>query len=309
MRLSLCRLPAGKMLVSIIRVLGLIIFCQGICISLPVKSQTNRLPKASFTGNANFSRANNPTVSSGGVSDYSLSTPGLHLSRGENRTRQNAADPYNPGEETLKMAFVRFDASRMPLKVWISPGLELPKMPITQLQQTRVVDVFRRLQSEDPFSDLGTARGWNPDMNFQAAAGIEQWRMFQDEGLISFGFVNDPKVADILVFFTDMFQGSSGPGGINVGGNTCARAFSPQDLSNPIYRPTPVVIELPTAINSTPEKMQGASAHEFGHALGIKAHSPFRDDIMYADRVVTTLSEGDKNTLRLLYRSKWAYAH
>ncbi|MGD9680379.1 MAG: matrixin family metalloprotease [Candidatus Obscuribacterales bacterium] len=268
----------------------------------------NRLPRAGFFNNSTYGRPNQPSVSAGGVSDYHLQTPGLHLTRGENRTRQNLSDPYNPGEETLNMAFVRWDTSRMPLKIWISPGLELPKMPFDQLQQTRVVDVFKRLRREDPFGDLGQAQGWTEETNYQVAAGIEQWRIFQDEGLISFGFVNDPRDADIFVFYTDMFQGTSGPGGINVGGNTSARAFSRQDLANPLYRKTPVIIELSTRVNHLPEKMQGAAAHEFGHALGIKAHSPYRDDIMYSDRVVTSLSEGDKATLRLLYHTKWAYA-
>jgi predicted Zn-dependent protease len=53
--------------------------------------------------------------------------------------------------------------------------------------------------------------------------------------------------------------------------------------------------------------MIGASAHEFGHALGIKAHSPYRDDIMHENRIVNQLSPADKTTIRNLYRSKPAY--
>ena len=62
-----------------------------------------------------------------------------------------------------------------------------------------------------------------------------------------------------------------------------------------------------TLVNQAPEKMIAASAHEFGHALGIKAHSPYRDDIMHENRIVTSLSEADKATIRALYRSKPAF--
>ncbi|MEZ4544817.1 MAG: matrixin family metalloprotease [Cyanobacteriota/Melainabacteria group bacterium] len=61
------------------------------------------------------------------------------------------------------------------------------------------------------------------------------------------------------------------------------------------------------SVNHEPGRLEGAAAHEFGHALGIKAHSPYREDLMYVDRVVNDLSEGDKATLRLLYRAKTPY--
>ncbi|QQR59859.1 MAG: hypothetical protein IPG59_10360 [Candidatus Melainabacteria bacterium] len=236
-----------------------------------------------------------------------ITTPGLHLTGGENRTKATAAKPYNPGEPTLRMALVRWTADKMPLRVWISPGIELPKLPFAQLQQQRVDEVFQRLQSEDPFGDCNVAKGWEEQTNYQVAAGIEQWRQFEHEGLIKFGFTEDPREAQVLVFFTDSFPDSGGPGGLNVGGNTCAQLFTPAQTQLPNYRQKPVVIELSTMINHTPERMIGATAHEFGHALGIKEHSPYRDDIMYVDRIVTSLSAGDKATFRLLYKTKPQY--
>lgn len=235
------------------------------------------------------------------------STPGVHLTTGEDRTRQNATDPYDPGEPSLNMKLVRWQRDKMPLRIWISPGLKLPEVPFTQLQATRVEQVFNMLKEEYPFSDLSVANGWTEQTNYQVAAGIEQWRQFQNEGVLSFGFTTDPKQAQILVFFVGAFKGAGGPGGINVGGNTCAQLFTAEQLRDPRYKQKPVVIELSTAVNHIPEKMQGASAHEFGHALGIKAHSPYRNDIMYADRVVNTLSEGDKNTIRQLYKIQPQY--
>lgn len=275
--------------------------------------QTNRrLPKAQFQryGGSTLPATQNVggfgRVSEGYNTNIN-STPGVHLSSGEDRTRQNATTPYDPGEPSLNMKLVRWQRDKMPLRIWISPGLKLPEVPFTQLQATRVEQVFNMLQGEYPFSDLPVANGWTEQTNYQVAAGIEQWRQFQNEGLMSFGFTTDPKQAHILVFFVGAFRGASGPGGINVGGNTCAQLFTADQLRDPRYKQKPVVIELSTAVNHIPEKMQGASAHEFGHALGIKAHSPYRNDIMYADRIVNSLSEGDKNTIRKLYQIQPQY--
>lgn len=276
--------------------------------------QTRRLPKAQFQRyGGSMLPATQSVGGFGHSSNYDApntninSTPGVHLTTGEDRGRQDATTPYNPGEPSLNMKLVRWQREKMPLRIWISPGLKLPEVPFTQLQATRVEQVFNMLKEEYPFSDLPVANGWTEQTNYQVAAGIEQWRQFQNEGLVSFGFTTDPKQAQIFVFFVSAFRGASGPGGINVGGNTCAQLFTPDQLRDPRYKQKPVIIELSTAVNHIPEKMQGASAHEFGHALGIKAHSPYRNDIMYADRVVNTLSEGDKNTIRKLYQVQPQY--
>lgn len=180
-------------------------------------------------------------------------------------------------------------------------------MPFDQLQASRVEQVYQMFKSQYPLEQLPVAKGWTQQHNYVVASGIEKWRCFQDEGLLSFGFTHNPYEAHVVVFFTDNFQGTSGPGGIIVGANTCAQLFTQAQLRNPNYRQKPVVIEFSLNVNHDPERLEGASAHEFGHALGIKAHSPYREDIMYADRVVNDLSEGDKATLRMLYRSKTPY--
>ncbi|MBI4533249.1 MAG: matrixin family metalloprotease, partial [Candidatus Melainabacteria bacterium] len=134
------------------------------------------------------------------------------------------------------------------------------------------------------------------------ASGFEQWREFESEGLISFGFTDDPRKAHILVFFTDAFQDASSPGGVGVGGITSAQIYPYSQAQQMKIAQKPVVIELATMINSTEGKLRGAAAHEFGHALGIKAHSPYREDLMYVDRIVEDLSPSDKATFRYLYR-------
>ncbi len=236
-------------------------------------------------------------------------SPGVSLTEFEERTSQNATTPYNPGEPSLNMALCRWLRNRMPLLVWISPGLKLPDAPFDSLPNTRPTLVHDMLKAETPFAELQQAKGWTPETNDAVARGIEQWRQFESEGLIKFGYVTDPKLAHVLVFFTDQFQGAAGPGGTNVGGLTCAKLFKPEEAQklSELGLQMGVVMELSVSVNFEPEKMQAASAHEFGHALGIKAHSPYRDDIMFGNRNATQLSEGDKNTLRFLYKSKPQY--
>jgi hypothetical protein len=269
--------------------------------------QSRSLPKAGFqrfSGNLPGSGGGGL----GGISGTGLSTPGVHLTPGQERTTRNSREPYNPGEPKLNMALVRWPRNKMPIKIWISPGLQLPELPFEQLPDTRVETVFQMLQTpETPFAELPTAPGWTEQLNYQVAAGIEQWRQFEAEGLFNFGFTTDPREAQIFVFYTDQFQGAAGPGGTNVGALTCAQLFTQDQAQLPLFRQKPVIMEFSTRVNYLPEKMQGTATHEFGHALGIKAHSPFRDDVMYENNVVYSLSEGDKATIRLLYRTNPKY--
>ncbi len=263
-------------------------------LALKAQADTYRqLPKAGFPMFGQSSSDELPT------------SYGLHLSPGLDRKRNQPVQYYDPGEPTLKGQLVRWEAKKMPLLIWISPGLKLPDCPFDQIQATRVDEVTALLQQKgDPFTALTGAKGWVPEVNDQVAAGIEQWREFEGEGLFSFAFTDDPRLAHILVFFTDAFHDANSPGGIMVGGITSAQVYPLAQAQQMKIAQKPVVIELSTLVNSTEEKMQGASAHEFGHALGIKAHSPYREDIMYADRIVNQLSAADKATIRYLYHSK-----
>ena len=290
-----------KWLTTILLVLGFLVAFNN-C-SREVNAQTRNLPKAGFPVLA----APNSSDAQSNASDTGIpSLPyqgAMHLSPGLDRQKNAATEPYNPGEPDENMALVRWQPKNMPLLIWISPGLKLPDCPLSELKATRVDTVTGMLQTQDnPFAGLEQSPTWKAEMNDQVAAGIEQWRQFQDEQLFSFAFTDNPHNAHICVFFTDAFRDGSQPGGINIGGNTSAQIY-PIDLARKInIKQKPVIIELSTLVNDTPEKMMGAAAHEFGHALGIKAHSPYREDLMYADRIVDHLSEADKATIRWLYK-------
>lgn len=273
-------------------VLGLAFFTQA---SLQVAAGPRRLPPAGFQVRSTQETAQPlPHVN------------GVHLSEGEDRPANAPAEVYNPGEPTANWALVRWDIQKMPLKVWISPGLKLPDIPFDQIPSTRVDFVTQLLNTPNGLGGLEHAPGWTEHTNDVVGAGIEQWREFADVG-IQYGFVDNPADAQILVFFTDSFKDASGPGGIAVGGVTSAQIYPLMQARSIKIRQKPVVIELSTMINGTDERMFGASAHEFGHALGIKAHSDKRQDIMFRDRIVNYLSPSDKATLRYLYTKQPNY--
>jgi len=260
--------------------------------------QKRGLPPASF---GSYSGGGVTGPGSGGYDGGLEPTSGFTLTPSLSRSSKDVGQPYNPGEPKLNGALVRWQRSSMPLKVWISPGLKLPEMPMDELNATRVDFVYNMMKQADPLVGLEKAPGWKSEMNDLAADGIEEWRIFQDEGLISFGFVDDPKLAHILVFWTDSFKDGS-MGGVSIGANTCAQLFTLDQTKLPNFRQKPTIIEISTFVNEGEAKMRGAAAHEFGHALGIKEHSPYRQDIMFKDRVVNELSPSDKATLRALYR-------
>lgn len=265
----------------------------------PALAQNRNLPKANF-----------PTFFNHGTGNTAPSM-GMHLTPGLDRPGNAPAQVYPPGEPSQNGGLVRWEAKKMPLHIWISPGLKLPEKPFEEAQATRVGEVFDMLCSpqQDPFVGLKTAMDWTPQTNEVVASGFEMWRRFQDEGLVSFDFVDDPRNARILVFFTDSFHDSNSPGGTSVAGNTSAEIFSYSQAQQINIAQKPVVIELSTTINSSDGRMRAAAAHEFGHALGIKAHSPYRDDLMYVDRIVEQLSPSDVATFRWLYHQvpQWVY--
>lgn len=270
--------------------LGLIILPQSF-------AQSRSLPRATF-GNYGSGEGDLP------------SSAGVHLAPGMDRKSGAPAEVYNPGEPKLSMKLVQWDRRRFPIKIWISMGKKLPEEPFAVLQENRPDEVYQMLSNPKSIWELPQCPGWTPEMNMSVANGIELWREFEPEGIISFGFVDRPEDADVMVFFVDHFVDAASPGGISVHANTSAKIFDANEVrrgeaTGKIIPHYPVVIEM--EVNPELYKLQADAAHEFGHALGIKAHSPYRDDIMHENRQKDILSTSDKATLRWLYRQRPAY--
>ena len=308
LQLSICDFDLN---LTVFRNILLSLLLLGPLAQLSAEAQTRRLQPAQFQSYSGGLGAGSSTGAS-----LQPSSMGVHLTEGYDRRPGTNPTAYNPGEPSLNMGLVRWSPKKMPLKVWISPGLVLPDLPFSELQQVRPDQVYQILcnptdpqtnPGADPFFGLPQANRWTPEVNDTVKAGISEWQPFENENLFSFRFTDNPREAQILVFFVDAFRDSTSPGGIMVGGNTCAQVYPLAQAMSVNIQQKPVIIELSTFVNETPEKMLGASAHEFGHALGIKAHSPYRDDIMHENRVVTQLSAADKATIRMLYKTKPAY--
>ncbi len=264
---------------------------------IAANAQSRSLPKAGFS---NYSGGALPNA--GGVS----------LQQGADRPRGAPAEVYNPGEPSLGHKLVHWEAKYMPLRIWISPGKKLVEEPISQINAQRPQEVLALLKADPTFSSLGSCTEWSPAMNSAVKSGIEQWREFQNEGLFSFEFVEDPRQANIFVFWTDRFVGDEGAGGVSTAGNTVAVLYDINEVRSKEASyggqlpGTPVIIEL-RANNETFDKLQARSAHEFGHALGIKEHSPFNQDLMCVNGIANSLSPSDKATVRWLYRQRPQY--
>lgn len=228
---------------------------------------------------------------------------GLHLDGAVGRA-PGVVQVYDAGEPSLNGALVRWDVRRFPLKVWISEGKKLPDVPWEQITQDRVPRVLNMLETDPKSLDaLPAAPGWDWHMNEWAANGFEMWRSLEQQGVLSYAFVDDPTKADVMVFFTDHFMGADGPGGTTVRGQTYGQVFTAQQVSDKIrlgQRPRPIVMEL--KISNDERRLTGDAAHEFGHALGIKAHSPYNNDIMYVNRIVDEPSPSDFATVKDLYK-------
>ena len=260
-------------------------------------AQTRALPKANFN---NYSNNGGNALPSGA---------GLSLQEGMDRPRGAPAEVYNPGEPSLGHKLVRWEPRFMPLRVWISPGKKLKDEAISIINQNRPQEVLALLRSDPALSSLEQCSNWNPEMSSAAAVGIEQWKEFQNEGLLAFDFVDDPSQANILLFWTDGFTGDEGVGGVSTGGNTVAVLYDAKEVhakealagGRPLQG-TPVIIELRAADSF--DKLQARAAHEFGHALGIKAHSPYNQDLMCVNGIAKQLSGADKATIRWLYRQQ-----
>lgn len=268
-----------------------------------IAQSKRRQPAGYYLPKAGFQTLTRPAY---GADSELPTVDGLHLQEGMSRRPDSPSSnqPYPAGEPSLNGAIVRWDTRRFPLKIWISEGKKLPEVPFEIAQQERVPRVQTMLRSPPSFDALPECPGWKPEMNDSVANGFEMWRDLEKEGLISFGFVESPAMADVMVFFTDTFPGAAGPGGTNVNALTMGQVFTPQQVNMKMERgePTvPIVMEL--KINEDFGKLQADAAHEFGHALGIKAHSPYREDIMHVNRAVTQLSTADKATMRSLYKT------
>lgn len=143
-------------------------------------------------------------------------------------------------------------------------------------------------------SNGAPSQGWVPECN---QAVRTAWRTWQSAtgGKVSFTQTWTESNADIIVRWQRNFSDNIlGVSPFQMLGSTLVRS----DITLASYYPD----------NTTPislGELVTIATHEMGHAIGLKGHSPFPEDIMYYSTSHTssqTLSRRDINTIAMLYK-------
>jgi predicted Zn-dependent protease len=138
--------------------------------------------------------------------------------------------------------------------------------------------------------------------------GIGEWEAAFLYGEFRAQLVSDSSVADVIVT-----SGVAPNGGFSI---TRLHSLAPEcqgatdielDVSGTQILPPMRVYVDPRFAPSTPgvdECMALTTTHELGHSLGIFAHSPNGDDIMFANPGVAELTSRDRATAELAYHTE-----
>lgn len=136
--------------------------------------------------------------------------------------------------------------------------------------------------------------GFVSDYRTSVIKSLKAWER-ASRGKIRFTVTNSKTNSDIVVDWVDGFVGEKvGESPYVAVGGVIIR--SDVNLSTKMPDGSPMV----------PKELYAISLHEFGHALGIKGHSPYPDDVMYfaynQKNYNGMLTQSDTNTIRMLYQ-------
>lgn len=136
--------------------------------------------------------------------------------------------------------------------------------------------------------------GWNASMKQAVNSAMRRWQSASG-GKVSFVQTTNASQADITVRWQKNFSDNIlGVSPFQSVGDTIIRS----DITLAVYYPNS---NQPIPYNS----LVTIATHEMGHALGLKGHSPYPDDVMYYSTNHTgdqALSQRDINTIGMLYK-------
>lgn len=135
-------------------------------------------------------------------------------------------------------------------------------------------------------------QGWNAGMKNVVAKAMSAWQS-ATHGKIRFVQTYNQNEADIVVGWQRNFNDNIlGVSPWQSMGNTLVRS----DIQLATYYPDS---NQPISLRD----LEAIAIHEMGHAIGIKGHSPYPDDIMYYSKTARNwgLSQRDVNTISMLY--------
>jgi tetratricopeptide (TPR) repeat protein len=142
-------------------------------------------------------------------------------------------------------------------------------------------------------SDGNKVPGWKTDMMQAVNYAMHTWQG-ATHGKVSFIQTYTESNADIIVKWHKNFSdGILGVSPLETVGDTIVRS----DVNLAVYYPD-------SSMPIPMEDLKAVAVHEMGHAIGIRGHSPYPDDIMFYSktRSQNTLSQRDINTIGMLYQ-------
>ncbi len=174
------------------------------------------------------------------------------------------------GWSALPGSVARWPAQKLPLAVYIASGDGVP--------------------------------GYRPSFSDIAVEALRDWSQVSG-GKLKFQLVSDPRYADITLSWS-----SSAPGNeamLEAGNTLTTASINRRNGSLFIEHARISILTQIRGVSFTPAEIKKIVLHEFGHAIGIKEHSPVPTDIMFA---VTSpmqqpaLSVRDINAVNQIYR-------
>lgn len=198
--------------------------------------------------------------------------------------------------------FWRWAKEAMPISVYLSQGKELPKGYVgNDLNPAKMKELSRWLRDPRFVQKLKTLRHFREEYGSAVRNGLTDWAWANTEGVVKYKIVDDPTVADILVFYCSTLPATK------AGLTTVSDVRHEQVI---VQFPVEYFYKLPLHQWST--LIRSIAGHEFGHAFGLQ-HSEFPRDLMYDTEKIKYVNRGtdqtgpnqvtnnDAATLRALY--------
>lgn len=198
--------------------------------------------------------------------------------------------------------FFHWSRSSMPVKIFISDGLNLPtKFRGDALSRKNLPALAKQVKDKRFLSSLHKDKHYRDGFDTYARKGLDEWAFANTEGIVKYKLINDPNQASILLFWCSSLKDKK-----------LATTTFTTTLREPIFIQIAVDPLLQSPLQKWPHITQAIAAHEFGHAFGLQ-NSPSELDLMYPierlqfahtghkQMLPNLVTNSDAATLRALY--------
>lgn len=224
---------------------------------------------------------------------FVMSTPLNQFTPSAEKCFNNIVGPARPYSCKLGNTLIRWSNPNVPVRIYVTEGLELPYGLSGTLLNTRGITRYRPyLRSSSFLKTLPVSQRYKSELHDSACTALSNWQFLIDNKILKYELVDKPENADVIVFWC---------GSIVEGRQGLTTYPDSKGTSYPL-RTTPgdpIIIQLVTADAFSVYKN---ATHEYGHVWGLQ-HSHDPNDIMYVRANTTaTVSANDMLTVRVLYQ-------